>query len=215
VSKAHVTNAVSVCLILLFCTHAYAGDTAQEVLDKVAAKYASVTDAEIHFTQTTKFSVAGLQQQASGILYFKKPQKYHLEVETQTIVTDGETVWSYSAVNKQVIIDKFKVDEQAMTPDRVLVHAPSDFTSSILGQEKIGKTETVVLKLVPRSDNSSITAMKIWVSENDWMFRKVEIADISGKESTYLVTSLKMNIDLPDDRFSFQIPEGVEVVDLR
>jgi outer membrane lipoprotein carrier protein len=201
--------------LMLVSLQAFGGDTSQEILEKVAGKYGAVTDAEIRFTQSIKFAVAGLQQHTSGTLFFKKPQKYRLEVEEQTIVTDGETVWSYSHGSKQVLIDKFKIDDQAMTPDRVLVHAPADYTSSLLGHEKLGKIETVLLKLVPRSDQSTVTAMKIWVSESDWLLRKVEMVDVSGKETTYIVNSIRTNLDLPDDRFNFKLPDGVEAVDLR
>jgi outer membrane lipoprotein carrier protein len=213
--KVYQSRGAVALLLVLLSVQVFGGDTAQEILDKVAARYGSVTDAEIHFTQNVKFAVAGLQQHASGVLLFKKPQKYRLEVEEQLIVTDGETVWSYSPSGKQVLIDRFKVDDQAMTPDRVLVHAPAEFTSSLLGREKLGKAETIVLKLVPRSDQGSVTSMKIWVSESDWLLRKVEMEDVSGKQTTYLVNTIRTNLDLPDERFTFKVPEGVETVDLR
>jgi outer membrane lipoprotein-sorting protein len=97
----------------------------------------------------------------------------------------------------------------------VLVQAPEDYSSTFLGREKLGKIEAAVLKLVPRDENAMVTSMKIWVSEQDWFLRRVEITDVTGKLTTFAVSSVKTNAGVPDARFVFQVPDGVEVVDLR
>jgi outer membrane lipoprotein-sorting protein len=77
-------------------------EDAKEVLEKVRTAYASIKDAELHFSQRTKFSLSKLEQRGSGILYLKKDNKYRLETGDQTIVTDGNTVWRYSVSTNQV-----------------------------------------------------------------------------------------------------------------
>jgi chaperone LolA len=204
--------------LVLCITHAWvarADEPAEKVLEQVKEKYEDIQDAEIRFSQKVKFSMTNIEQENKGTLIFKKGNKYRVEFDEQTIVTDGETVWSYSPSRHQVLVDRFKLDERAMTPERVLVQAPTDYTSSLLGKEKLGKIDAVILKLVPRDENAMVTAMKIWVNEQDWMLRKVEISDLTGKLTTYTVSSIKVNTGIPDSRFVFQVPEGVEVVDLR
>lgn len=200
--------------LLIPGTTVLAGDTPQEVLDRVRKHYESIRDAEIHFTQNVKFAVAKVEQQTSGIVYLKKDNHYRVEVGDHTIVTDGKTVWSFSLPNNQVLIDNYKVDDRALTPERVLFGAPSDFTPSLLGSEKLGKYKTTVLKLIPRSDRLLVKTLKVWVDETD-MIRKVEMIDLNGKETVYMVNDARFNTGLQDSRFVFQIPEGAEVVDLR
>jgi len=190
-------------------------ENAQEILEKVRAKYASIKDAELRFSQLTRFSLSKLEQRGSGTLYLKKENKYRIETDDQTIVTDGQTVWSYSIPNKQVLVDNFKIREGSLTPERILSGAPEDFTPTVIGKEKIGGTETVILKLVPRNGEALVVSLRLWVDPEEWLVRKAEITDANGKETSYTVASIRTNIGLSDSRFTLRIPEGVEVVDLR
>ena len=192
-----------------------AGDSAEDVLERVRKSYDRIDDAEVRFTQRVKFSLARIEQEVSGTLFFKKENKYRVEFEGQTVVTDGETVWSYSVANNQVLIDLFKLDERSISPERILTAAPEDFFPSIVGREKIARADVTVLKMAPQKAAMAVKSMKLWVSESDWLIRKVEIVDLHGKETVYIVNSIKTNAGVPDARFVFQPPDGVEVVDLR
>lgn len=202
-------------LVGCFSRPLVAGENAQELLDKVRQKYESVTDAQLKFSQRVVFGISRIEQKTSGSLYLKKKNKYRMELGDQTIVTDGKTVWSYSVPNNQVLIDDFKLDERSMTPERVLTGSSGDFYATLIGNEKWRKVEVVVLKLVPKDDDSIIKSMKLWVDESTWFIKKVELVDANGKETEYVVDELQVNVGLQDSRFVFKISEGVQVVDLR
>jgi outer membrane lipoprotein carrier protein len=194
---------------------ARAGDSAEDILDRVHKKYDRMEDAEVRFSQKVKFSHAKIEQEVAGTLQFKKANRYRVEFEGQLVVTDGETVWSYSQENNQVLIDRFKLDERSLSPERILTAAPGDFSATLLGSEKTAQGEAVVLKLIPRDASALLKSMKLWVLESDWLIHRVEILDQHGKETTYQVSSFKTNIGIPDSRFVYQVPPGVDVVDLR
>lgn len=201
--------------VLIVCASVGSAQTAEEVLDRVHGTYAAVQDARVYFSQHVKFEMAKLEQNITGTLYVKKKNKYRVELEEQTIVTNGETVWSFSPVTNQVLIDHFDVDEQSLTPERVLTGAPGDFSATLSGREKFGRVEVISIKLVPKDRGSFITSMKLWIDSKEWLIRKVELVDQSGKTTEYVVNEIKINIGLKDSSFTYQIPEGVEVVDLR
>ncbi|MBM2840369.1 MAG: Outer rane lipoprotein-sorting protein [Bacteroidetes bacterium] len=209
------TFAVVVLSVVVCCSLFAAEDTAQDVLERMRKKYDTISDAQLKFSQNTKFTLSKIEQHVNGTLFLKKTNKYRVETDDQTIVTNGETVWSYSAANKQVLIDHFKLDENSMSPEKVLTSAPTEYTSTLLGSEKIGKTDVVVLKLTPKNDQSLVKTMKLWVDNATWLIKKAEIVDVNGKQTEYLVTEVKVNTGLPDSRFTYQAPEGAEVVDLR
>jgi len=192
-----------------------AGETAQDVLEKVRKKYDSISDAQLKFSQKTKFDLSKIEQNIRGTLFLKKTNKYRVETDDRTIVTNGETVWSYTVSTRQVLIDHFKMDENAISPEKVLAGAPTEFSSTLLGREKLGKTEALVLKLVPNSDQSLVKTMKLWIDNSTWLIKKVEIEDVNGKQTEYVVTEVKTNTGLQDSDFTYQLPEGTEVVDLR
>ena len=191
------------------------GETVEEVLEKVKKKYDSITDAQLQFSQKTTFELSKVEQNVTGTLLLKKNNKYRVETREQTIVTDGVTVWSYSAANKQVLIDHFKMDENSISPEKILSGAPSEYVSTFLGTDKIGTSDVFALKLVPRDEQSLVKTMRLWIDNSTWLIKKAEIVDVNGKETDYLVTEVKINTGLQDSSFIYQVPEGAEAVDLR
>jgi outer membrane lipoprotein carrier protein len=191
------------------------GQSAQEVLDQVRQRYESITDAEIQFASRIKFSLAKTEQRVSGTVQFKKEHKYRVELQDRTIVTDGTTVWSYSPQEQQVLIDAYTPDERSTLPEQILTGAPKDFAATIVGHEKSGNRDLVVLKLTPKSKTSSLKSMKLSIDDETWLIRKVELVDLNGTETTYTVQEIRVNPGIPDARFVFTAPEGTTVVDLR
>jgi len=206
---------LSLMLPTLWIESLQSGEDAQDVLEKVKKKYDDILDAELRFSQTVKFEMTNLEQSASGTLFLKKGNRYRLEVDDRTIVTDGATVWSYSPSMNQVIIDQFNSDERMLSPDKILTGAPGDFMASVLGTEKVGPSDLLVLKLVPKNDESFISVLKLWIDGSTWLVKKAEVVDFNGKMTEYEITELKINTGLDDRWFTYEIPRGVEVVDLR
>lgn len=196
-------------------TLAAAQKSAEDVLERVRKRYDAVTDAEIRFSEKVLFPMTKVEQQITGTLYVKKKNKYRVEMEERAIVTDGQTIWSYSPANNQVIIDRFKQDEQSLSPEKILVGTPDNFAATVVGEEKLGAFETTVLKLVPKGEQSFIKSLRLWVDEKEWMIRQVEVVDLSDKQTTYTVLQVRTNTGLPDSRFVYTIPQGADVVDLR
>ena len=156
-----------------------------------------------------------IEQNTRGTLFMKKENKYRVEFEDQTVVTNGQTVWSYSRSTNQVLIDHFKLDERTFTPEKILTGAPDEFNATLLGKDHMGKYDVVGLKLLPKKEDPFIRTLKLWIDQKEWLIRKVEIVDMNSKETVYAVTDVKVNTGVQDARFTYQVPEGVEVVDLR
>jgi outer membrane lipoprotein-sorting protein len=187
---------------------------AEEILEKARKKYDVLTDVEVRFTQAVKFPVSRVEQRVSGVLQMRKTNHYRIETGEMTVVTDGATVWSYPRATNQLLIDRFVADDRTFSPERILTAAPEDFSAVLVGKEKVGGQETYVLKLIP-SGEGFITMLKLWIAESDYLTRKVEMVDANGKETTYLVSDLRVNPGIPESRFTLPVPEGAEVVDLR
>jgi len=189
------------------------GDDPQEILREVRKTYDTIRDAEIRFTERTRFPQSSLEQHSAGTLYLKKEHKYRIETEDQTVVTDGATVWSYSSASHQVLIDRYKGGDNPFAPERILAGGGADYTATALGREKVGGADCAVLKLVPRGESSLVRTLHIWVDKG--LVRKAVITDVNGKETTYTVLDIRLNPGLSESRFVLEIPPGAEVVDMR
>ena len=205
-----------VALLLTVPPRTAAQDNPQEVMESVRKKYDTIRDAELRFTQHTRFPRSTLEQRVKGTLYLKKERKYRIETDEQIVVTDGETVWSYSVANHQVLIDRFKPNDRSFSPERILGGGGTEeYAATVRGREKTGSIECIVLKLLPRGEGSLVSSLRLWVDPSDWLVRKAEITDMNGKVTTYTLSDFTLNPGLADSRFVFQIPEGAEVVDMR
>ncbi len=206
----------SALVALLVSVHRASGDDdADAIIAKVQKKYESVQDASVAFVRHVQFGAMKAEQEFKGTLLMKRGNKYRIEMEDQTIVTDGQSVWSFNKVNRQVLIDRYKDDPNALSPDRVLVNVPERYTATLLGTENVGDRETSVLKLIPRSGKSSTQWMKVWVDRDDWLMRRIQVLDVSENLTTYDVTAISLNPGIADSVFQFNAPPGVDVIDLR
>jgi outer membrane lipoprotein carrier protein len=192
-----------------------AGDSAQEILQNVKKTFDGVNDARLTFAQKTKFALTHLEQTSNGTLYLRKQDHYRIELEDQTVATDGVTVWSYSKASNQLLIDHYRKQDRGFSPERLLAGDTGTLTSLVIGTEKIGKVETVVLKLTPKSDRSSITSLRLWVDNSDWIIRRAEVTDVGGKQTTYTIGEFRFNKGVADSLFTLTAPPGADVVDLR
>jgi outer membrane lipoprotein carrier protein len=193
---------------------ARAGD-AGDLVKKLEKSYAGIRDARIAFRQRIKYGVTEAEQTFQGTLVMKKGNKYRIELEDQVIVTDGSSVWSYVRSNQQVIVDRYREDPQAFTPDKLLVNVPERYTSEIIGSERLHGRPLTVVKMIPRDPKSQARWLKIWVDEDAALMRQVQLLDISDNLTTYSIDSLSLNTGVTDAQFRYDAPAGVEVIDLR
>lgn len=210
--KKTLIHLLTVCLC---SSMAWAGDDPESILTNLQKRYDKIRDASLAFTQNVRFGVTNSEQTFKGTLVMKKGNKYRIELEDQTIVTDGRSVWSYSASTHQVIIDKYREDPKSFSPDKILVNVPRQYTAAIVGTEKIDKTDMTILKLVPKDQSSNCKWLKVWVDTDEWLMKRVQVLDISDNLTTYDVESLATNKDPDDVLFRFDTPPGAEVIDSR
>ncbi len=190
--------------------------TATEVLEKVEEMYATVNDASAEFTQTVSFKYAKVEQSFSGTVSMKKKNKYRVESQQQTLVTDGATVWAYSPVNNQVLIDTYRESPNTFSPEKFLVGLPKNFRAALVDDNTPEGHAATVLKLLPKSDVSKfVKSMKVWINDNDWSVRRVEYIDMNETRTVYSLKSITFNSGISDERFTFKVPEKAEIVDLR
>lgn len=191
------------------------GLSVKEITEKLQKRYESIQDATARFTQHVKFGFSKIEQDFTGSLKMKKPNKYRIETDYQTLVTDGTTVWSYSPVNKQVLIDRYKETPDSFTPDQFLLNLPANYYATILTPETNAEGTFIVLKLTPKDDQSFVKSMKVSVEPGSWIVRRVEMVDVNDTEKTYVIQEIKINTSIKDNTFSFTPAAGTEVVDLR
>lgn len=185
------------------------------VTEGMQKRFAAMESAVARFTQDVRFGFSSIRQEFKGTLTMKKPNRFRIESEHQVLVTDGSTVWAYSPVNKQVVVDHYKENRNSISPERFLVSIPENYYATILGTESAGKGRLVTLKLVPKDDASFVRSVKLAVEEGTWQVKSIAVEDINESTTTYTIEELTFNSPIDDKVFAFAPPPGTDIVDLR
>ena len=191
------------------------GRTVEEVTENMREAFKESTTLRATFIQTVKFGFTNIEQTFAGTLSLRKPKKYRIESEHQTIITDGTTVWLYSPVNRQLVIDHFKENANSVSPENFLTTLPSTYYISLLAREDSSGRSLLVLRMVPKDDRSFIQSVKLWIDEKKWEVHKIQVVDANETETTYVLKNGQTNVRLDDALFDFVPPDGTEIVDLR
>ncbi len=185
----------------------------KEVLENVRTKYSQMNDVSADFVQSVKLRYKQSGQKTDGAIQLKKGNRYRIETDQQTIVTDGKKVWMYSPSNKQVLIDVFKQNRQQFSPDKFLTGLPKDFSASKLDTAN----GFLVLSLEPTKTavvSSMMTEVKVWVNKGSWIVEKIEYSDKNGTVTTIAISNIRLNKGIADTNFQFEITPEMKVVDV-
>lgn len=187
----------------------------EDIVRKVQSRYNKATGLSLRFERVFHWKLADKVQHFQGAFYLKKPDHFRLETTSQVIVTDGKTMWIYAPPNRQVLIKAYRKGSGMSGAEEVLNAFSKDYIPTYLRDERVKNHLCHVLLLRPREPGSYIQKVTVWVDPEIWFVRKVQYVDINGDTTTYDMISLEVDPKLDDKIFMFEIPKGVDVVDLR
>lgn len=153
---------------------------------------------------------------ASGKIHFKPPHYLAIKQETpkpETVTTDGETLWWY-------IPDKKLVYQY---PSEMLGKELRLLSSIFRGLSRVEENFDVVqsdldnnleynLKLIPTPPWEDIDHIAISVIRDDYDVHVVEIHNVLGNITRFILGDFSVEKDLTDEFFRFVPPEGVKVI---
>ncbi|MFQ6001085.1 MAG: outer membrane lipoprotein carrier protein LolA [Anaerolineae bacterium] len=147
-------------------------------------------------------------------------------------VMDGEAAWTYNPAKNRVAIQEADPDLAGILPptyygakERLeMINAGDLYTATLVGTETIAGREAYLLELRPKSSmavSSSdpdliIEVEKWWLDvETDFELKYEQYTTEGLLVTVREVTYIAYNLDLPDELFTFKIPEGAIVIDQR
>ena len=199
--------------------------TAETVTGKMRQRLDAVRSLAARYTVTTFAAVLESRSETEGKLYLQRDRnRLRLEEAGQTIVSDGETLWTYVPGNRQVIVSPAGEEGSESGPGRTgRPGRPDDFIFNysnrylyaLEGREPVDGMPCSRLRLTAVEPADGLPDLRIWVDEENWLTRKVTYRDDMGSETTLRFMDYRLNEKLAPGLFEMTAPEGVEWVDLR
>lgn len=151
-------------------------------------------------------------QEVSGHLSLARPGKFYWETENpfpQTVVSDGEMLWLYDPDLEQVTVQQVN-PAQNRTPAMLL----SGDIGSIEERFSIKLTrdskQFKEFLLIPTGQESLFEELRLNFSQGKLV--SLLLADSLGQRTSIELFSTRFNPELPEDRFTFAIPDGIDVI---
>ena len=187
------------------------------IADAVDRKYNHLHTLECNFTEI--YSGAGTDRSESGTLWLKKPGKMRWEYRSpreKLFVGDGKYAWFYVPGEQQVRRTEIRKLEDLRSPLAFLL-GKTKLEKELRGLSVVPDAKPVdvgdiVLKGVPKAMAYRATEVLLEITPNDWI-RRIVISEADGSKTEYLFRDQKEDVTVPDQRFAFTVPSGVEVVD--
>ena len=126
----------------------------------------------------------------------------------QLLVSDGKQVWLYDPDLEQVTIQSL---------DQRLTHTPALLLSGDVSQirenfeitfKEGGSVVDFILK--PKSKDTLFDSLRL--SFRNGVLNDMQLIDSIGQRTNILFMNVKMNEPLDNKQFSFEIPEGADVI---
>ena len=197
-----------------------APDCAHTVAARVQAKYETVEDLSARFEQSTQSVMGGpaAQTESSGRVAFAKPGKMRWSYEApqpSQVISDGATLWLFDPGANEV--------QRLPVQQGYLAGAGLQF---LLGEGQLseefeiravecdpGSAESALLELLPKAP-ASYERLLLRAGFDSGEVEETTVVDLFGNRTRIAFRELKLNQDLPAETFTFEVPPGVEVIDL-
>lgn len=163
------------------------------------------------FSQMTLSANGANLQETTGTLALKRPGMFRWHTDPpleQLLVSDGERIWLYDPDLEQVTIQKM---------DKRLSHTPALLLSGDVSQlqenfniEWSEGSSVVDFTLTPKEADSMFDNLR--VSFSDGVINDMQMSDPVGQRTNILFRNVQLNQTLDDAQFTFDVPDGVDVI---
>jgi outer membrane lipoprotein carrier protein len=203
---------------LFFAPAASAAPTADEVVGKVQAYYASTQKLKATFRQEYTNTTFGKSSTSDGKVYIAKPGKMRWDYEKpekKYFISDGTTLWVYEEANKQAF--QLSLKDQILPVAITFLYGTgnlaTEFTAA-LDPGKYGAKGDLVLKLTPKQPSAQYKTLWLVVDPNDFHVKESVILEASDNLNHFTFTNIALNdaAKIEDKHFKFVPPAGVKVI---
>lgn len=187
---------------------------ADEILQQLEQKYQTTLALEADFSQTTTSAFSDLARTFRGTLLLQG-DRYRVETDQQTIVTNGQTTWIYTPAEQQVIVSDYEEDETAFVPSEFFYHYRDRFSvTSMKTVEQNGETYNV-LQMEPKQANTFYRTITLWVRAHDALITRLKVENANDTQMVFNLKNVEFRPPVSADAFTFSPPPEAEVIDLR
>ena len=187
--------------VLLFSS-VFFQESADDVLKKVQDKFNSIDSFSADFSES--------QLSANGVFYFKKENRFKIITAKQEITNNGSTIWNYDQKLNRVVINSVENESSSFSLRQYLFEYPEKCDVALIDSKTLEK----ILQFTPHDDELGFSLAKIYIDEN-YLLRKIELDNGLDSQIKFEFKNINLDVDLSEEFFNFDPPQGSRIIDLR
>jgi len=202
----------SILILICFPFFIFSQDNkAKSILDLLSNKTKSYSSIKAEFTNTFSNTITDLNESQSGTIYLKE-NAYKLELESQIIISDGETNWIYLIDEEEVNITEIDDEENELNPSKIFTIYEDGYNYKFINEG----SNVYHINLIP-IESSPFSKVELFINKHKMQISSFNMIDKQGSNYKYTIDSFETNIEFNNDFFIFNTKEypEVEVIDLR
>jgi outer membrane lipoprotein carrier protein len=190
---------------------------AKKVLDAVSSKFKTFSSVQAGFSYKVENATGKALSSKTGTILMKGT-KYKVSFGGNEIFSDGKTVWNYDKSSNEVTISNLDASGSTITPQKLFTNFyDKDFLYMLNGEKKSGAKTLQEIEMTPTDKSKSFNKVYLLVDKSAKTIYSTRVLENGGNRYTYTVSTMKTNMPMADNVFSFNKTKypGVEEVDLR
>lgn len=190
--------------LMLAASAPAAPDNGRAQLDAFAEGLETLTG---RFEQTTIDADGEVTERSSGRLYFSRPDRFrwdYTEPFPQQIVADGERLWYYDESLEQVTVR----EQPGAAESPLLVLTQPDLLDRFYRVVASGRE---LIEFEPLEEGVDVERGRLYFTNGEPS--RLELENSFGQLTRLRLTDLVRNPELAPERFRFEVPEGVDVLE--
>jgi outer membrane lipoprotein carrier protein len=183
-----------------------------QVLDRLQRHYRDTDSFSAKFSEEIA-TVGAPKRKRQGTVSFRKPGRMRWEFEApevQTLVSDGQTLYSYDPDLNQVVETPLKQALKSSSATSFLLglgNIKRDFKAAFASPAKPGGL--IDLMLDPKAGGYKI---EVGIDPKTYNLITLTLTDQLGDTTRIDFSDVRDNVDMPDSIFAFRVPAGADVV---
>ena len=191
---------------------------AKKVLDRIRKKYEGYKSFEAGFALTVE--VPGQPKEVQNGTIGQQGEKFRLEMDQQTIASDGKTTWVYLKSNNEIQINDTdpNSDNGFLTPrDLLRRYEKGDFLYAITDKTTDKKRVLTQIEFKPKDKSSEYSKLRISIDEKAGTIDSIKAFAKDGSRYAFQVSRFTPNKAFGDGTFQLDPKRfpGAHVEDLR
>lgn len=214
-TKIFISLFISIFFVATVSQAQIVDDKAKSILDKVAAKAESYKNMKFEFSYRMIDKAHDVDNELKGTIV-TQGDKYHLLMMGRLVVSDAVTVWTYSADDEEIQINKADPSQNAFSFLKLITSVNNDYNAKLIKSENNGGKEFYIIDLVP-TKTQSYYKVRLKIDKAESWVNEATIFEKDNTEYVFNVIKFMSNMKLPATYFTFDVKKypDADVVDLR